>query len=480
MTPILYRPAKIRAFAFLGLLLLALVILGVMNWRNLQRFDKIISYVNNSHRVQNVVVGLQLSLIRFLTETHPSGVNITLHEIDVLMANNHYLAKSTIDNILVAREMIADIGNMKKYEKNSHLISALKLLSQTLDEETIKRETLLEDINIDTQFELYIALLVFTLIVLGALLFLYFRILHPLNDLRKFLECLADGDFTPITTDHLDPLLVPVFSSYNQMVTHLVELEETKRLYAQSLQSEVRLATQALLEQQNSLARAERLAAVGEVAAELAHEIRNPIAGIQMAFSNLRRVINDESQYERMEMIASELKRLSRLLNEILDQSRHTPEPATDFDLSVLVRELVTLTRYQISTSIQLIVNVPDCLFVHLPESGVRQALLNLILNSAEAISERSGLICVNTYLNGTGLHIEVRDNGSGFSQDMLDFGIRPFRTSHQRGTGLGLSMVQRFVKDIGGIIKLHNQQPNGACVTLFIPGQKPQESFYD
>jgi len=324
---------------------------------------------------------------------------------------------------------------------------------------------------LDTQTELYIASIIFTLILLGALLFLYRRILHPLNDLRQLLERLTDENYTPITTHHLDPLLVPVFNSYNEMVIHLAELEEAKRLYAQSLQREVRLATQALLDQQNSLARAERLAAIGEVAAELAHEIRNPLAGIQMAFNNLRREINDTSQSERMDLISDELKRLARLLNDMLNQSRHTPEIATHFDMVNLISDLLTLTRYQLVETITLTCEVPERLMMNLPQSGVRQALLNLILNAADALDDNEqGSICIKVNRLAQGLRIDVCDNGHGFSQDMLSYGIRPFRTSRPRGTGLGLAMVQRFVKDCGGSIKLSNQQPRGACVTILLP----------
>ena len=291
--------------------------------------------------------------------------------------------------------MLANVGKLDKTEKNARLIQALEVMSQTLDEEGLRREKLLEDINLDTQTELYIALVTFTLILLGAMLFLHYRILHPLNDLRQLLERLTEENYTPITTDHLDPLLFPVFNSYNALVIHLAELEEAKRLYAQSLQREVRLATQALLEQQYSLARAERLAAIGEVAAEFAHEIRNPLAGIQMAFSNLRREIDDQHQCERMDLISSELKRLARLLNDMLDQSRHSPETATDFDMATLIRDLLALTRYQIAESIELNSDAPDALPVHLPESGIRQALLNLILNAADALDGGSGLICI-------------------------------------------------------------------------------------
>jgi signal transduction histidine kinase len=475
MNTVFYHPAKLRALSFLALLLLALAILGGMIWRNLHHFETVVSYVNYSHRIQNVSVNIQQSLMDYVTEavpeSQPDDIAKALAEMKLLMADSRYL--SPPENLIEldkVSESLTDINRLDRAEKNAHLKQALDVMSKMRYEEGLRRETLLEDINLDTQTELYIASIIFTLILLGALLFLYRRILHPLNDLRQLLERLTDENYTPITTDHLDPLLVPVFNSYNEMVMHLAELEEAKRLYAQSLQCEVRLATQALLDQQNSLARAERLAAIGEVAAELAHEIRNPLAGIQMAFNNLRREINDQSQCERMDLISDELKRLARLLNEMLNQSRHTPEIVTHFDLVNLIGDLLTLTRYQVLETIALSCEAPEHLMVYLPQSGVRQALLNLILNAADALDNEPGSICIKVRGSTEDLRIDVCDNGHGFSQDMLSYGIRPFRTSRPRGTGLGLAMVQRFVKDCGGSIKLSNQQPRGACVTVLLP----------
>jgi signal transduction histidine kinase len=474
MKPVYYRPVQLRGLVFLGLLLLALAILGSMIWRNLHHFETVLSYVNYSHRIQNVSAGLQQAVIEYLTETPqaspPAALNKMLGEMDLLKKDMRYLSTATREGLEKVRALLADVEKLENDEKHQHLIMALKVMSKTLDDEGLQREKLLEDINLDTQTELYVALVTFVLILLGATVFLKRRILHPLNDLTKLLEQLTDENYAPIGTDHLDPLLLPVFNSYNEMVLHLAELEETKRRYAQSLQQEVRLATQALLEQQYSLARAERLAAIGEVAAELAHEIRNPLAGIQIAFSNLRREIVDHEQCERIELIGDELKRLARLLNDMLDQSRHAPEMATDFDAMKLIRDLVVLTRYQISENIQLEVDVHSPLPVHLPESGLRQALLNLILNAADALEKVSGLIRIKAYKDERGLHINVLDNGPGFSKEMINYGIRPFRTSHQRGTGLGLAMVQRFVKDAGGTIELTNRQPHGACVALLLP----------
>ena len=476
MNPILSRPAKFRAFAFLSLQLMALGILGGMILHNFHHFETVLSYVNYSHRIQTVSVGLQQSLIAYMLDGAASSkadaLGKTLAEIDNLVADNQYLSDATKTNLEMVRNRLTDLASLDQPAKNAHLTDALKIMGDTLDHETLHREQLLEEINFDTQRELYSALIIFSLLMLGAILFFHYRILHPLNDLRKLLERLTDENYTPINTDHLDPLLFPVFKSYNDMVAHLAELEDGKRLYAQSLQREVRLATQALLEQQHSLARAERLAAVGEVAAELAHEIRNPLAGIQMAFNNLRREIDNEQQQERLDLIGSELKRLAVLLSDMLNQSRHTPEIPTDFDAAVLITDLIKLTRYQVVESIQLDTDITENLLVHLPESGLRQVLLNLILNAADAMDNNIGSIRLSARIEQQTLHISVTDNGPGFSQDMLDYGIRPFRTSHSRGTGLGLAMVQRFVKNSGGTIKLANQQPHGGQVTVLLPIQ--------
>lgn len=121
--------------------------------------------------------------------------------------------------------------------------------------------------------------------------------------------------------------------------------------------------------------------------------------------------------------------------------------------------------RYQIPENIDLHFKTPKNLLVYLPESGLRQALLNLILNAAQALEGKTGEILISAQKIEDGLQIQVRDNGHGFAQEWLDYGIRPFRTSRENGTGLGLSMVQRFVKNNHGILLLNNE--NGAVVTI-------------
>jgi signal transduction histidine kinase len=263
------------------------------------------------------------------------------------------------------------------------------------------------------------------------------------------------------------------------MVLRLRELEEEKRLHAQSLEVEIRAAAQALLEQQRSLARAERLAAVGELAASIAHELRNPLAGIRMSCSNLRKEIDNPNQAQRLDLIGDELKRLTRLLNDLLDQAKHTPQPATEVFLASVVRELLALTRYQIPAHLQLESKIPETLSYRLPEGNFRQALLNLVLNAAQAMGETPGTVRIEARENNNTLCLMVSDEGPGFSQEMLDGGIRPFVSGGQQGTGLGLTMVQRFAREAGGHVQLANKQPYGACVTLVFPYQKNQHARY-
>ncbi|MGJ0486739.1 MAG: sensor histidine kinase [Methylomicrobium sp.] len=477
----LNSPVQHRVLAFLLLMSLMLAMFVGMIWRNLHHFNTVFSHVNYSHSVQHASVALQKTLIDYLIKVSPlvepesllptiETLSGTVVELNVLFAESGFLAENTAANMTIVKTILDEWQRPGGSEKQERLISALNLLSDTLDNELGQREKLLGEISADTQTELDLAAITFVVIVVVAFGFFYRRILHPLHDLRLLLQRLTEGNFTRITTDHLDPLLLPVFNSYNDMVSHLAELEEAKRLYAQSLQREVRLATQALLEQQASLARAERLAAVGEVAAELAHEIRNPLAGIQIAFSNLRREIDNSDQHARMELIGNELKRLGHLLNDLLSQSRHVPEAADDIDIAMLIRDLAALTRYQIAETICLEVAVPMSLKAHLPSGGLRQALLNLILNAADALEGSAGAIRVVAAQDTEGLRIEVIDDGPGFSRELLEQGIRPFRTTRQRGTGLGLSMVQRYAKETGGSISLRNMVPHGACVSLLWP----------
>jgi signal transduction histidine kinase len=135
-----------------------------------------------------------------------------------------------------------------------------------------------------------------------------------------------------------------------------------------------------------------------------------------------------------------------------------------------LIRELVALTRYQVPPEIELRIQAPEHLLCWLPESPLRQSLLNLVLNSAQALGNNGGAIVIDAHRSGGRIELSVTDTGPGFSEETLAAGVRPFVTGRSGGTGLGLAIVQRFVRDVGGKLSLSNAEPHGACVRLTIP----------
>jgi signal transduction histidine kinase len=202
----------------------------------------------------------------------------------------------------------------------------------------------------------------------------------------------------------------------------------------------------------------------------LAHELRNPIAGILLSLENMRRELPDAILRERMDAVVAELQRLTRLLNGLLQQSSHVPEPPRTVGVHQLLQELATLIRYQLPAHVRLTMHAPEGLRCRLPEDGIRQAVLNLVLNSVAVLGDTAGTVIVDVEYSHGALAIAVLDDGPGFPLTMLSGGVRPFVTSRESGTGLGLAIVKRFARDLGGELAIANRAPRGACVTLTLP----------
>jgi C4-dicarboxylate-specific signal transduction histidine kinase len=135
-----------------------------------------------------------------------------------------------------------------------------------------------------------------------------------------------------------------------------------------------------------------------------------------------------------------------------------------------MARELVALARYQVPPAIRVSFQGPEELMCRLPEPRLRQCLLNLILNAAEAVGREEGAIRIEARQDDGRIELTVTDSGPGFPAGLLLDGIRPFATGRVGGTGLGLAMVQRFVRDLGGQLSLANVEPHGASVRLSLP----------
>jgi signal transduction histidine kinase len=138
--------------------------------------------------------------------------------------------------------------------------------------------------------------------------------------------------------------------------------------------------------------------------------------------------------------------------------------------LAQTLGDLLELVRFQVPSGIRLDNLIPSRLRCRLPETHLRQAVLNLILNAAHALGEGPGVVTLGAAMADDALRIQVCDDGPGFPAELLRDGVRAFATWREDGTGLGLAMVRRFARDLGGELELANREPHGACASLRVP----------
>lgn len=463
------RPAQMMVLVLTVMLTVALSGLGLFTWFDFERVEAIRSRVNRTRLLQHSQMLLKVAELQAMN-------NATGSTQETLAAVRSNLAEIPVRGAPVGpitSERLARLGALLAQPRGAGMAESASLVDRMLDRESAIEAELLDTVHAHTRLEWRLALaalLAFPAVLMLALWALRQRVLRPVGDLKNFLSRLSTGDFTPVSVIGIDPLLLPLFENYNQMVRRLEALEQDNRTRTHSLQQEVRAATQTLLKQQQTLARAERLAAAGEVSATFAHELRNPMASMQVTLGNLRREFSDPELVERIDLVIAESQRMTRLVNGMLQQSSHVPETPRTIGLQPMLQELATLIRYQLPASIQLIVDAPRDLSWRLPEDGVRQAVLNLVLNSVEAIGARSGTVTIHVAERNDALCLAVLDDGPGFSDEILAGGIRPFVTYRESGTGLGLAIVKRFARDLGGELHIANRPTGGANATLTIP----------
>ncbi|MBL0158912.1 MAG: DUF4118 domain-containing protein [Bryobacterales bacterium] len=217
--------------------------------------------------------------------------------------------------------------------------------------------------------------------------------------------------------------------------------------------------------------RADRLSAIGQLAAGLAHEIRNPLASIDGAAEVLA-VADDrpELRKETVGIIRKECSRLNRLLTSLLDFARPRNPEWREVDLSKVLDSVIDLVSHSARKSIKFHKETgPGVLGILGDEEQLTQVILNLTLNAAQAMPD-GGDVWLTTQRDDDGIVIQIRDQGAGIPEENLDKIFDPFFTTKDTGTGLGLSVVHQIVTQHGGTVTVTRNQDRGTTFSLFFP----------
>ena len=244
--------------------------------------------------------------------------------------------------------------------------------------------------------------------------------------------------------------------------------ERLQKSHDQLTQTVVSLSNE-LGEKNRQLERRNRLAALGEMAAGLAHEIRNPLGGIQLYASILRKdLAGRDDSLDIVRKISDGVKRVEALVGQVLQFSREIVVNLRETDLAEIIHQSVELAQCRFEArGVTCDVSGPKSLAVKADPLMLGQAIVNLLSNAAEA-SEPGSIVRLeygapSENAEARQYRIIVRDQGSGIPADILDRIFNPFFTTKDEGTGLGLSIVHRIIEAHEGTITATNDPAGGA-----------------
>jgi PAS domain S-box-containing protein len=215
------------------------------------------------------------------------------------------------------------------------------------------------------------------------------------------------------------------------------------------------------------------LAAVGQLAASIAHELRNPLSSIKGAAQFLRKEYEDHAAIvEFLNIIIEEVNGLSKLTTEFLEYARPMELELGPVDVNEVVRKTLQLMSVHIGESGVVVIDQlgEDLPAIYADEKQLEQVLRNVVLNGLQSMPDGGTLSILTLAGAGRVVELAISDTGSGIPQEKLDRIFAPFFTTKTKGTGLGLSVVQKIVENHGGHIEVSSTVGQGTTFTIVLP----------
>jgi signal transduction histidine kinase len=229
----------------------------------------------------------------------------------------------------------------------------------------------------------------------------------------------------------------------------------------------------------------DKMASLGRVAAGIAHEIRNPLSGINIYLNTLNKLHHKEGSEEKVEQILKNIQsasiKIESVIRRVMDFAKPSEPKLTLVDINEPITDAINLTEVTMRKSgIQIKKSLADDLPLSYADKNlIEEMVLNLLNNAAEAMKAMAAgkNIAVASFVEGDHIIIQVSDSGPGVSQENRDKILDPYFTTKHEGTGIGLSLCHRIITDHGGSLKVSDGELGGAEFRIEIP-INAEESF--
>jgi len=258
-------------------------------------------------------------------------------------------------------------------------------------------------------------------------------------------------------------------------------LEQEIKRYAEELEARVDERTAELIETHKRLVTQERIAALGRAAAQVAHEVKNPLAGLLLYSLHLKEKSSNfsESQTYLVDKIVDTIKHLNSRVEQIMGFARPVSLTLVSGNLTQLVNDVLELLRPQLTANnveVRLSLD-PQPAYALLDQSSLRGALMNLMLNAIEAMKE-GGTLSITIEHNSESLKLEIADTGHGINEEEAKKIFEPFYTTKEQGLGLGMPYAKKIIEQHGGTISLNSRPGEGATISIMLPAAQTEVAY--
>jgi two-component system, NtrC family, sensor kinase len=305
-------------------------------------------------------------------------------------------------------------------------------------------------------------------------------VVSPVTALVRGTQQIATGDLKLRVPVRAHDELGQLADSFNEMADSLAKARQERLQLLESLEQQVQERTAALARATDRMIVSEKLSSLGRLAASVAHEINNPLAGILTYAKLLIRTLDDgqvsererETALKRLRLIERETERCSAIVRNLLDFARERPLTISDVSINAALDEALTLVAHQAKLQdIELAKELGNVPLVSGDFGQLRQAFINIIINACDAM-HRGGRLTIRTSLDPAASSVEVvvSDTGTGIPAAIRSKVLDPFFTTKEKGTGLGLSVVYGIVERHGGTIEIESEEGAGTTVVIGLP----------
>jgi two-component system NtrC family sensor kinase len=304
---------------------------------------------------------------------------------------------------------------------------------------------------------------------------------RPIDKLLAATKKAAHGDLEQTVGVRSHDELGELAGSFNNMISELKRSRDAIEGWTQTLEHRVQERTQELQQVQDQLIRAGKMAALGELAAGVAHEINNPLTGV-LTFSSLMLKKVDESHpwKKDLENIVQQTTRCRNIVRGLLDFARQRKPDKKEWDMHALLEQTLTLMEKQapfqnIKINKEFKGTLP-MLFVD--GDQIQQVFMNILLNAADAMTENGGTLTIQTEFRDGMATVSFADTGCGIPKEHLSKLFDPFFTTKQtgKGTGLGLAISYGIIQSHSGDIEVESEVGKGSTFRVKLPIEKQSE----